>query len=80
MDLSVVIPVCSWKQIVEDRDSWESEEKWYSPPKAGAAEFGQRDSVFKEKWYKRIAACLRSVTRWSVLCSILARQTRLPLW
>lgn len=63
MDLSVVIPVCSWKQIVEDRDSWESEEKWYSPPKAGAAEFGQRDSVFKEKWYKRIAACLRSVTR-----------------
>lgn len=63
MDLSVVIPACNWKQIVDDRVSWESEAKWYSPPKAGVGEFGQRDSVSPEKWYKRIAACLRSVTR-----------------
>ena len=63
MDLSVVILACSWKQIADDRVSWESEAKWYSPPKAGVGEFAQRDLVSPEKWHKRIAACLRSVTR-----------------
>lgn len=69
MNLSVVIPACSWKQIVDDRSSWESEEKWYSSPKAGAGEFVESNLVSKEKWCKRIAACLRSVTRcpWETL-------------
>lgn len=69
MNLSVVIPACSWKQIVDDRSSWESEQKWYSPPKAGAGEFVESNLVSKEKWCKRIAACLRSVTRcpWETL-------------
>lgn len=63
MDLSVVIPACSWKQIADDKSSWESEEKWYSSPKPGVVDFGEHSSVYPKEWYKRIAACLRSVTR-----------------
>ncbi len=63
MDLSVVIAACSWKQIVDDKSSWELEEKWYSLPKPGVVDFGERGLVYPKEWYKRIAACLRSVTR-----------------